>query len=1099
MSSESLHFSFASKNCTLILDAGGSPSDSDLDSPKPYTIAEDFTFDTPACYIYAEDIVLSTDLKLPGKVLGLFCNTLTVASTIDPKTKKPVPTTINVSGEDGVSNATDDDARNGGDGGNVYLYVENMDDSILQNLRIVSNGGNGATGMDNAGGLGGPGGNGGNGGEIQVVFGSVFSDIGVRAYNGTSQPWVMQVKTLVDSIMPAIKLKQLSDSVTFGYSDSQVTSWDGTLDDYSTYVDDVQKLQASLALLFSPPIDSGGDPSDETLDLAQQLSDSIQTLVDSPNAPTAVPDSTEDIETLETAIDSFIKIGGNKKEAEVISALSSVKSVREPTSKTSDLNSAIDSIVQTSLGLLEQLVVFITHSWVEANAGRKGMGGISSHDAASPNGPAGTDGTPGYSKAKYLGLDGRVEDSDVDIAYAFPEQCRMLLNIADYYYFVSDQKSWTAAARLYDRISKRLSFIEKLTQDSKIAKAYSSLEADDRITYHPLSEIQSVYSTAQGRLNQLKLGHDMFGHSDSWVPRLSAAYYKDRVDTMLQQLGKLETAVDLYVKEHKDDTKQRTQAQVGIQNSSGALSNAQDRIQLLSGPGGILRSYERQIATYAPLLGPARDAVLDAIKNVTKDIQNNININPEDIISAFTMLAMCPSKVMAAAEFGQELFKATTTVAGDDGVDVNKSYVIKQLNTCSDTLASLNEAFKQNTDGTIDLDDPGASIVLAQKDDIDSLMEKFAKAIPKSDSDAVNEAFQTYTTLISKRNTAVMEYNCSLQLLAQAISDKQDYERQTKKWGEVLLTLPTDLPAIVLWLRKSRDDLRFQIMQRLNFQSRAIWFWGLSPIAVMNSPGPLMDSADLIGDQNKLDSATEDSISFLANNNMQALPPPGKPGAFYQISDEDLESLKSHFTTVSEPPGKVYSTTITIAPGDIPDIATGRNIRLTEVRVWLVGVKSKVPAGPLGDQLFSLNVIHNGTETIQDTLSRETSFTHDPVIVSFEYYCNKVKSYRDCLADNVAGVEGLGGDYNGSNYHNNINAPIGPYADWTITIATDDKSNRGLDLSGVTAGYFEFAVRKQGKPPVFRAAASAHGHGGKERSKHKVDRGNRFNAKSRQI
>ncbi|KAK6541996.1 hypothetical protein TWF694_007768 [Orbilia ellipsospora] len=1079
--SKAHQYKFVNKDYTLILDAPDP-----TDSGNHYLITPDLAFDTPICYIYAENVILAGDLHLPGKTLGIFCNTLTVPAPVPPS-KTPIITTIDVSGKDGTRNLSDEDVRNGGDGGVVYLYVENMTEPLLNSLRIKSNAGNGAVGMDSLTGEGGPGGNGGDGGNIQVAFGSIFCDIGLQVYNGVSKAWAVQVKNMSEDILPAIKLETIGDDKVFGYLATSVASWDAIVADYDTYSKALQALITSLGTILSPPESSTSIPDDTTVDLVNYLISYIESYLSMQSAPRSVPKSTTDISAIENAITAFIKLGSAPHQQTLVASMKalSILGGGQGPSKTTDFGSAIDEIMQASVDILEQLEDYISQTMGETKKGYKGLGGRSNPNESRPTGKAGLDGKPGYTKGKYLGFDGRDSDSDVPFAYAFPEQCRMLLNIADSYYFVQDSDNWATAAGLYHRLSKRLSFMDNISKDSAVAKAYQLMDAGNDningITFNPLLEIRSVYVTAQSRLNQISLCHDMFGNADTWVPRLSAQYYKGMLDKMMDQLKLIETAVTTYEEAEQDDAVKSAQAQVGFRNSKNASDTAQDHIDILE---GLLTTYEKQISTYASLIAPAHDKILANLETVASDIRNAININPEDIINAITNLAMCPNKFMAIATIGSEIYKAETTVTNAEGVDVNKNYVLQQLTTCGDTLKSLHEAFKQNSDdGTLDLDDPGASMILAQQNDITKLLQDFSNAIPKSDSSALADNFKDYANLVSKRNNAVMSYNSTLQLLAQAIDDRGKYAAQTAQWGETLLKLPTDLPAIVLWLKRCRDNLQLGIMQRLNYQSRAIYFWGLNPVSIMNTPGPLGNSFDLSNDQGNIDSKAEEVLQTLANNTMKYFPASGGSGAFYQISDYDLATLTEK-PVVTEDGTKVWTNTVTIKPKKIQEISLDRNIRLTEVRFWLLGVKSNARQDPHERQVFNLELTQCGTETIQNTLGTEIVFTHDPVTTTFGYYCNKVTKFKNCVESNKwdDSSKSFQGDwdYNKSNYPSDgdISAPIGPYSDWTITIKSNEDGNPGLDLSNVTEGWFEFIGRKQGSEstpsPMFRRRKILH-------------------------
>jgi hypothetical protein len=130
--------------------------------------SETFGFSTTTCLIYAEKITLKGNIRIPGKTLGLFCTTLALVGDV----------TIDVSGCKGIKGTTSTTAAGGdgdagGDGGKVYLFVQDiLDDEVWKRLHIKAFGGDGGAGGDTSasGKTGGSGGNGGNGGNARLIL-----------------------------------------------------------------------------------------------------------------------------------------------------------------------------------------------------------------------------------------------------------------------------------------------------------------------------------------------------------------------------------------------------------------------------------------------------------------------------------------------------------------------------------------------------------------------------------------------------------------------------------------------------------------------------------------------------------------------------------------------------------------------------------------------------------------------------------------------------------------------------------------------------------------------------------------------------------------
>lgn len=140
------------ENMTLILDT----------SSSAYEIDKNFQFTTDNCLLYAENVSILNSVKATGKNLGIFCHTLSVTENVE----------IDVSGKSGDAGLPGveqdgDPGKDGADGGNVWIFVQDIDNEAIRKLQIKAFGGDGGKGGDatGSGKRGGTGGNGGKGGK----------------------------------------------------------------------------------------------------------------------------------------------------------------------------------------------------------------------------------------------------------------------------------------------------------------------------------------------------------------------------------------------------------------------------------------------------------------------------------------------------------------------------------------------------------------------------------------------------------------------------------------------------------------------------------------------------------------------------------------------------------------------------------------------------------------------------------------------------------------------------------------------------------------------------------------------------------------------
>lgn len=645
----------------------------------------------------------------------------------------------------------------------------------------------------------------------------------------------------------------------------------------------------------------------------------------------------------------------------------------------------------------------------------------------------------------------------------------MVLNKADRLFFTnSDDSDTMDAARLYTRLTERLAFVPALIESQKqpqqsetpevpLETAYTNVEVNLQLTISPLTQLQSIYSQAKNRLNCISLGEDMFGHSVNWAPRLSYSFYQGEVNELLTFLQQVETTTNDYCTALQNSSSAAAAIEQSISNSQQSEQNAKDKIQVIGGPNGLLATSDAKINLLTPVLAAKRAAIETSMAIVEYDIQNKLNFDMDTILNAFASLAMAPSKASAAAQAANVAYKTWTTVDNDQGVPVNKDYIISQLTTCGSDLASLNEAFTTNQDGTIDVDDPGSLKIIATVDDIEQLVAEYKSAIPSDHSAMLDAALDDYMNTISQRNTSVLNYNAAVQLLNEAIKDFYYYQSQNASLGQKALQIDPNLPTIYFWLQQMQNSLQMDIMQRLNYGARALSFWGLDDTSAFTTPGPLQGYTDLKNNQKDLSERFEQCVESFSSSLWSVWPAQtNELGLLYQLTPDELSTLLQGQLDPDEQTSS-YGVFLTFTPDDSPSVfAAMANVRLSQVRFWLIGAAVQ-PQSNLNRELLTVEIEHLGQETLVAPSGQSFNFNHDAVNLQFIYDTASVSSIQDCGPSIVFSTEEIEQDYTGGQPTQSSIAPLGPFTTWRVQIK--ETENFGLDLSKVTEGYMEFCGR----------------------------------------
>ncbi|KAF3915747.1 hypothetical protein ABW20_dc0101176 [Dactylellina cionopaga] len=1002
--------------------------------------------------IAANEVILS----FPGKEFGIFCSNFISSISV----------TINVSGSrggDGKAHADIIAGSNGQPGtqaGKVWFYVENASEDLAKKVRILAYGGDGGIGGKVTEGgtdkkaVGANGGSGGDGGSIEVMFGTIPRSSLSYFIDTAASSWVGRAQNLFDHFLPNLETFP-SDKI----SPDEKNNFKTTLSDYISLSIALQSCLNANQRMQNQRLanETTSESIPELVVSAKSLKAVIQKLLSEPPG-SALSDDVALLNDITYKIEDWTIAGDETAGGKLVALIKKVNQRLENLVSTD--NSALADALTTIKGLLYFWNGSISDTAWEV---RGGYG----PNAESEPGAQGSDGKAGKVVSRTLALTRNQFDLNSTAAYAFPEQCQMLLDEADRLYFTNGVDATSEAARLYQTLCSRLAFAPSLEnakstddEDSRpLSRAYFELENISRVTIAPITQLRDIRLKAESQLQKIQLGKDAFGHGHNWVPRQTISAYKDQVSKMILDLSDLEKNL----KDFAESFAQQQDAKSHIKNAIAANKEATDRIEdqihKIDGENGLLHTYATKIAFYTPVLRRGREAISKQLDTVKGDIQRKINFSLDMIIDSISTLVegLNPQSALKLAQIG---YKAATTVQGLKGDNVDKEYVVEQIETLKGDLSSLVATYCHRENGEIDAQDPNGIKIMAESNKIKEIINEFKSAIPEKHRKGLSAALDDYMDNVATRNKAVMDYNAALALLLQSSLDLKKSRHNLEILGDDASNLNPNLPFAFQWLKGLKSSLHVDIMQRMNYENRATAFWGLMDPweTPFSKPGPLRNVTDLKNNQRELDKRFDRAKEDLGGTIWQSFAPnQSKTGRLYKLSPEETNQLlKPKESDLYEGLQK-YETWVKLTPQRVNALAQATNVRLSQVRFWLLN--AQVTPDDASRQLLTVKLQHSGVERMRNRKGKHLEYEHSGVYLDFTYDTTTVKSTKDCTDMATDGQQEIERDYGNPKQapEDKVYAPIGPFTDWHVVIF--DTPDRIVDLTGVKDCYIEFCGR----------------------------------------
>lgn len=673
------------------------------------------------------------------------------------------------------------------------------------------------------------------------------------------------------------------------------------------------------------------------------------------------------------------------------------------------------------------------------------------YGAGNPNGKVGAAGSNGSST---ITLVGNIGDSQsvpsTPFFFVHPSQCAMVLEKAKIAYLfldpAKDSASVTTILAQLDRIRMRTAPFVGLDPQSDLAKYIATVEADFG-SYNTITNLASINAEATRYINYLKNGLDFFGYAPSYVPLTSLkAITKTAVAPLLKSFQAVEKA---YINQYKEIEKEEAESE-NVTEARGQIvtqmGNANvDIPQLLNS----IESIGAIIDGYQSIFVEKKKALNDALVHFGDEIAGFFNFDWGNFLQSLGQVAFAPQEMwLYLAQGANFAYSGITSITDIQGQPIKKGYLLHELQIIGAKVDGndkngldvdeINEGYDSLEDGTLEPNDKGISLLIAQSDALDSYIDSLYNQFPTAPSleiaaKAVKTAIQDYIQAVKDRNSKILEYNAAVTLVLQYSQQLADLQTQANALNDTILkNLSANIPGLSSFISQSYYALRQTILRYMNLAARAYKFWCLEDTNLLSSSltgqePPAINYQILQEIQDNFWGAISNQLGALGNG-VEFPKDPNDSGEFVSITGFAVDVFLSTGQLIFNVPVKTKQD----EEKPFKDMAC---VRVTDVQVYLPGVK--VAPDSSGKSILAIDITHTGKESLVSQSNEIYTFTHEPRTHTFQYHTDTQEIYEPAQFQ-ITAREDPNGD-------NNV-ALIGPYTDWHLNM---DLNTPGLDTSAV--------------------------------------------------
>jgi len=655
-----------------------------------------------------------------------------------------------------------------------------------------------------------------------------------------------------------------------------------------------------------------------------------------------------------------------------------------------------------------------------------------------------------------------------DFPIVHPLQCQMVLEKAQAYFYFGDSENRKKAQRTLQNLVLKLSVIfERPTAElnSAIAPIIQSREAlGIPNSLDVEAALRDIYQKAISLLFRVsRTSVDYYGLLTNWVPRTSNTGFGKEVQKAITSLESIGNKYASYQEAFKAQQLAKTHREDAV----ALIENTQDSVKAnLQELRDTLKNLEYRIQSIAlkeSIKAKSREINFQ-IGQLKTEIMTSFKVSPAAIKGALISLAKEPSKETAGKEVGKLLWKGFTTVPNAEGVEVDKSLLLSNLETVSGDLTQKFKDFAEDSsasaDGQLNFNVENNKLLLATKEQIEKMCDDFADGSFTERAKRTRNLLREYSALVVGRNTNIVQYNVLLQDIHTAVtktvklSDDSATLQRTQFSGGQDISQFQDMIDLF-------DDLysftRARVMKLISFYRRSIYFSTLTNPDLCEIIGLKNDAALSLG-HTQLTSMNEKlqakvfELRELKGSDAPRFPAiyESQDGKFVTLTASQLEELKTNkvcFVKLEAPSAET---------SQYPDFSGYADIRAYRVRFWLDGltVKDGFTGGEKDKVLVKVELSHRGDSTFYDVYGKRHEFSHDPIDVSWSYRISASAVPSSGGTETPQAVDsGEIVNYTATGADNTAYSAPSPFATWQIKVKGLDNT---FDLSKVTRARFEF-------------------------------------------
>lgn len=609
--------------------------------------------------------------------------------------------------------------------------------------------------------------------------------------------------------------------------------------------------------------------------------------------------------------------------------------------------------------------------------------------------------------------------------------------------------------------------------------------------------------------NRHRGGLDYFGNVPSFVPVLSLREYEVALTQSLNVLSTIHKARAEYLAKTNELSTRRDKLK-------GVVATVEAHITFLDQQRKpIADKIEKMNATIGQqtdAITSRQPALLAQLKGFEAQVRDAFGLSPLTFFNCLSQLSfMSPHSpanpqtfverfggpasavAMGVSQGGTMIVEGMKNVLSDTGDLVNKDYLFGAIDVVRKGLSLRGELQKRG-----ELFDKGKSArVVVELDRFRELVAQFGKSL--SGAGKLREDVESFIAQVTTRNQNMDIYNLDVRYLAELQAEQQRLALQkVEAQGKIATNIDPGLPAMTTFVSQLYERATESCVRQLYLASRALSFWALQPYGrffdlLGRSPGAVTY------EQLKV------AASGFRDTVLDALKEDRRPPSFFPADETDESTLgvvvtltpqthESFFAELrsrnraefSMEPATLRSSAVpsafdpTVAAWcsrERPDLDPSgphpfcgmANVRLTKVRVWLLGDGSttanhRVLLVHLGSEEFRTREnepfpartepadeadVDLRRSAFVEHSSRDIPFTYDPTGMKLDTSGPKPVFTPGRLKGHTQGtVDGdldFPGDRSLDKLVGSSYAPYGPFGRWRLVVRENENPTLNLD------------------------------------------------------